>query len=123
VGLDRVARRLENTPGRRGRTMADETVVVVLSEMGRTPYLNGIGGKDHWPYTAAMLWGPGVRGGVRVGGYDDFLSGQPVDPVTGEVRPDGAVLTPNHLGATLLTLGALDPTPWVEEPPLSAVLT
>jgi uncharacterized protein (DUF1501 family) len=123
VGLDRVARRLESTPGRRRRTMAEETVVVVLSEMGRTPYLNGIGGKDHWPYTAAMLWGPGVRGGVRLGGYDDFLSGQPLDLVSGEVRPDGTVLTPAHLGATLLTLGAVDPAAWIEAAPVSAILT
>jgi uncharacterized protein (DUF1501 family) len=122
IGLLRLMERLTLTPGRTAATMAEETVVVVMSEMGRTPYFNVSGGKDHWPYTATMLLGPGVRGGIRVGGYDDFLSGRPVDLASGEVTDAGTVVTPRHLGATLLTLGGLDPGAWVAEPPIGAVL-
>ena len=40
-----------------------------------------------------------------IGGYDDRLNGIPIDPATGAPDPDGELLTPAHLGATLLTLG------------------
>ena len=40
----------------------DETTFVVMSEMGRTPALNGNEGKDHWPYTSALVMGPGLQG-------------------------------------------------------------
>lgn len=122
TGLGRLMARLDRTPGRRGATMADETVVVVQSELGRTPYLNSSLGKDHWPYTAAMLLGPGLRGGVRIGGYDETLSGLPVDLASGVVTPSGAVLTSEHLGATLLAMAGLDPAAWVESPVLGALM-
>jgi uncharacterized protein (DUF1501 family) len=122
AGLSHLLDRLETTPGRTATTLGEETVVVVLSEMGRTPYLNETGGTDHWPYTAAMLFGPGVRGGVRLGGYDDFLLGQPMDLATGEVRSGGTVLTPGNLGATLLTLGGVDPGLWVPDGVVGALL-
>jgi len=114
AGLNRLMARLDATPGRRAATLAEETVVVVQSELGRTPYLNASLGKDHWPYTAAMLLGPGVRGGVRIGGYDDTLSGLPVDLASGETTTSGTVVTSEHLGATVLALAGLDPAAWVE---------
>lgn len=89
---------LEATPGTDGGSMLDETVVVVLSEMGRTPFENVTFGKDHWPYTPVILIGAGVEGGQRVGGYDEHFNGQPVD---------GVVVTPRELGATLLELGGV----------------
>lgn len=121
-GLLHLLDRLKTTRGPGGSLLADDTVVVVYSEMGRTPYFNDAGGTDHWPYTAAMLFGPGVRGGVSVGGYDDFLLGQPVDLTSGAVRADGTTLTAGHLGATVLALGGVDPAAWVEESPIQAVL-
>ena len=45
---------LDASPGVYAPTLAEETVVVVLSEMGRTPGINGTDGKDHWPWTSAM---------------------------------------------------------------------
>ncbi|HMJ16643.1 MAG TPA: DUF1501 domain-containing protein, partial [Polyangiaceae bacterium] len=44
------------------KALLSRTVVVVLSEMGRTPKLNAGGGKDHWPVTSALVFGAGVRG-------------------------------------------------------------
>jgi uncharacterized protein (DUF1501 family) len=121
-GLLHLLGRLQSTAGPGGAPLADDTVVVVYSEMGRTPYVNDSGGTDHWPYTAAMLFGPGVRGGVSVGGYDDFLLGQPVDLASGAVTPGGTALTAGHLGATVLALGGVDPAAWVAESPIAAVL-
>lgn len=122
TSLSRLLRKLASVPGRTTPTLAGETVVVVQSEMGRTPYLNQSGGKDHWPYTAAMVISDRIRGGQRLGGYDDMLSGRPMDLRTGEPTELGTVVTPEHLGATLLTLAGLDPGAWVESPPIGALL-
>ena len=85
----------------------DETVVVVLSEMGRTPHLNAGRGKDHWSHTSVMLCGGGVSGGRVIGGYSDVYTGQPVDPATGAVTDSGIQLSPETLGASLLHLGGV----------------
>jgi hypothetical protein len=53
------------------RGLLDDTVVCVLSEMGRTPKLNGRGGRDH--HTEAwtnFLVGGNIRGGQVIGSTD-----------------------------------------------------
>ena len=82
--------------------------MVVLSEMGRTPFLNGSEGKDHWTFTSAMLVGAGVAGGRSIGGYDERLFGRPVDLASGELDASGTSLRSAHLGATLLALGGVE---------------
>jgi uncharacterized protein (DUF1501 family) len=53
------------------RGLLDETLVVVMSEMGRTPRVNPNGGRDHWTFCyAALLAGAGVRGGSVYGASD-----------------------------------------------------
>jgi hypothetical protein len=104
---------LASTSAPTGGALLDETTVVVLSEMGRTPARNSAGGKDHWPYTSAMFVGAGVRPGV-VGSYDDRLAGAAVDLEDGTARDDGTVLGPGNIGATILALADVDPGPWVE---------
>jgi hypothetical protein len=53
------------------RGLLDETLVVVLSEMGRTPKINGNAGRDHWTFCYAMLFaGAGIRGGTVYGASD-----------------------------------------------------
>src|SRR5262249_1158260 len=43
------------------RGLLDETLVVVMSEMGRTPRINGNAGRDHWTYGYGMgVAGPGI---------------------------------------------------------------
>jgi uncharacterized protein (DUF1501 family) len=98
-------RRSSPTAGR----LSDEVVVVVYSEMGRGPLLNGTGGKDHFPFTSAMLLGPGIRGGQAVGAFGDAAYGLPIDFATGEPAESGAVPHTRDLGATLLALADVDP--------------
>ncbi len=44
------------------------TLVVCVGEFGRTPKINPLGGRDHWPKTwTAMLAGGGIQGGQAVG--------------------------------------------------------
>src|SRR5262249_38289015 len=53
------------------RGFLEETLVVVLSEMGRTPKINKDGGRDHWTYCySVLLAGAGIRGGTVYGASD-----------------------------------------------------
>ena len=59
--------------------MLDTTLVVAQGEMGRTPYLNDRGGRDHWPAVwSVLLAGGGIEGG-QVIGSSDALGGEPRD--------------------------------------------
>lgn len=100
---------LATAPGMVGETLLDETTVVVLSEMGRTPFQNGSGGKDHWPYTSALFVGAGVAGDRVVGGFDEGQYGQRVSPSSGEVDEGGTAIGNDVIGATILALCDLDP--------------
>lgn len=114
AGLGQLMAMLASTPGEEEPTLADETVVVVLSEMGRTPRLNAFAGKDHWPYTSVMVVGPGFAGDRVIGGFDTSGYGLSVDGASGEVAAEGSVLSAESLGATLLASAGLDPAEWVE---------
>ncbi len=81
------------------RGLFDETLVVWVGEFGRSPRINKLAGRDHWPqcYTA-LLAGGGVKRG-HVHGASDRLGAYPVsDPV----RPD-------DLSATMFHLLGIDP--------------
>jgi hypothetical protein len=53
------------------RGLLDETLVVTMGEMGRTPQINGNGGRDHWTFCySVLLAGAGVRGGSIYGASD-----------------------------------------------------
>jgi hypothetical protein len=64
------------------RGLLDETLVVVMSEMGRTPKINGNAGRDHWTYCYSMFFaGAGIRGGTVYGSSDAqaaFVKDKPV---------------------------------------------
>ena len=66
------------------RGLLDETLVVVMSEMGRTPRINGNAGRDHWTYCYGMWFaGAGIRGGTVVGESDSqaaYVKDRPVSP-------------------------------------------
>ncbi len=110
---------LDGRTGAAGTPLADEVVIVVFSEMGRTPQLNGGNGRDHWTFTSAMVIGAGVKGGQVVGGFDDSGYGAATDFATGEVLAEGTGVSAANFGATLLALGDVDPG---ETPPLTAVI-
>ncbi|MEQ1504395.1 MAG: DUF1501 domain-containing protein, partial [Myxococcota bacterium] len=113
AGLLDLQLRLATTTGPSGRPLADDVTVVVLSEMGRTPQLNGGNGKDHWPYTGAVLFGAGIRGDRQIGDMNENFQGLEVDLASGELAAGGVVPTASHLGATLLATADVDPAEWV----------
>lgn len=121
-GLTTLMEILQRTPGETEPTLLDETCVVVMSEMGRTPALNTFAGKDHWPYTSAMLLGAGFQGGRAIGGFDSDYYGQNIDPASGETGGD-QIFSAEALGATLLAMADIDPGPYVSGVlPISGVL-
>lgn len=81
------------------RGLLDSTLVVAFSEFGRTPKINGSGGRDHWPdcYTA-LLAGGGVTGGAVHGASDRIGAYPALDPAT-----------PADLAATIFWRFGIDP--------------
>ncbi len=83
------------------RGLLDETLVVLVSEHGRTPKLNKAqgGGRDHWSRAySTLLAGGGIARG-NVVGQTDAIAGDVVD------RP----ISPKSLLATMYHLLGIDP--------------
>jgi hypothetical protein len=61
------------------RGLLEETLVVMMGEMGRTPKINAQAGRDHWSMAQSVLFaGGGVKGGQVIGATDATAS----EPVT-----------------------------------------
>jgi uncharacterized protein (DUF1501 family) len=93
------------------RGLLDDTVVLVFSEMGRTPKLNPALGKDHWPVTSCLALGGGIAGGRVLGATDGALSAESVDFATGAPSPSGKQLQSSNLIAGILARVGVDPAP------------
>jgi uncharacterized protein (DUF1501 family) len=88
--------------------LLDETLVVVMSDFGRTPKFNSNGGRDHWTYCYSILFsGAGIKGGTVYGASDEHAAYPKESPVsTGDIcatiytllgiNPEMRV--PDHLG-------------------------
>jgi len=94
-------------------SMLDDTLVVVISEMTRTPTRNSKGGKDHWPHTSAMLIGGGTAGGQVLGHTDAWLQALPVDLDSGLPDAGGDKLTYASFAAGVLERLDVDPGDWL----------
>ena len=89
--LDRAYSALLEDLARRG--MLDETLVVCMSEFGRTPKLDNAGGRNHWGSVFSVaLAGGGIKGGQAYGS-SDRIGGQPRE---GRVRPEDLSATLFH---------------------------
>jgi hypothetical protein len=93
--------------------LLEDTVVLVLSDMNRTPRRNADDGKDHWPVTSALVLGAGVAGGRVLGATDARSDAMPVDLTSGLPDPAGVVPRYDHLAAGVLRLVGVDPEPWL----------
>jgi hypothetical protein len=79
--FDRAVGALLDDLSQRGRL--EETLVVMLTDFGRTPRINGGAGRDHYPNAYSIfLAGGGIRGG-QVYGSSDRLGAEPRDHPTG----------------------------------------
>jgi len=67
----------------KNRGLLDETLVVVMSEMGRTPKVNPRGGRDHWTHAySVMMAGAGIKGGTVYGATDSQAAYVKDNPVS-----------------------------------------
>ncbi len=86
--------------------LIDETLVVVMGEFGRTPKINSLGGRDHWPRAySVLLAGAGIRQGTVHGSSDRVGETADTDPVS-----------PADLVATLYHLVGIDPYERIDTP-------
>jgi hypothetical protein len=98
----------------------DRLVVVMQSEMGRTPNYNKGDGKDHWSIGSIMFLGPGITGNRVIGKTDDGQFLIPVDPATLVLEPDedkGVRVRPEHLHFALRELAGISGHPFCEKFP------
>jgi hypothetical protein len=88
----------------RGRL--DDTIVAVLSEFGRSPRINHVGGRDHWGSVFSVaLAGGGIRGG-QVIGASDAVGGLPRE----------GIVTPEDITATLFRQLGYEPHTEIHDP-------
>ena len=81
------------------RGLFDSTLVVVMGEMGRSPRVNSLAGRDHWPQCGfSFLAGGGVREGYVHGASDKQAAWPSRDPVS-----------PGDIVATIYRLLGIDP--------------
>ena len=81
------------------RGLLDDTLVVWMGDMGRTPRINKAAGRDHWSfcYTLVMAGG-GVRGGQVYGSSD-----------RGAAYPSSNPVSPADIAATMYYCLGIDP--------------
>jgi hypothetical protein len=83
----------------RASGLLDETLVVWMSEMGRTPRINKDAGRDHWSFCySVLLAGAGIRGGQVYGSSDRSGAYPSTNPVS-----------PADLAATIFHCLGIDP--------------
>ena len=89
-----------------GRGTLKDTVILCVGEFGRTPQVNALGGRDHWPHNfTAALAGGGIKGGTVVGESDPAGGKEPKDK-----RPAA------DLHATVLKAVGIDPAETLRSP-------
>lgn len=82
--------------------LRDQLVVIVQSEMGRTPTYNNGNGKDHWSIGSIMFLGKGIKGNRVIGATDEKQFGVNLDPKTLACdKEKGIRVRPEHLHEAL----------------------
>jgi uncharacterized protein (DUF1501 family) len=76
------------------RSLLNETLVIFFNEFGRTPKINAVGGRDHWPQCySILLAGGGLKGGQDYGASDKIGAYPAADPIS----PQDLLATIYHL--------------------------
>jgi uncharacterized protein (DUF1501 family) len=80
----------------------EQLVVVLQSEMGRTPTYNSGNGKDHWSIGSVMFLGKGIKGDRVVGATDEKQFAVPLDPAKLALdKAKGIRVRPEHVHEAL----------------------
>jgi len=80
----------------------DKLVIVIQSEMGRTPNYNKGNGKDHWSVGSIMFMGTGIKGNRVIGATNDQQFLVPVNPRSLSADNEhGVRVRPEHIHTAL----------------------
>jgi uncharacterized protein (DUF1501 family) len=97
----------------------EQLVVIVQSEMGRTPTYNAGNGKDHWSIGSALFLGKGIKGNRVIGATDEKQFAIPVDPKSLKLNKDkGVRVRPEHVHQALRELAGIADHPLSKKFPL-----
>jgi hypothetical protein len=89
-------------------SIREKLVVVIQSEMGRTPTYNSGNGKDHWSINSIMFLGAGIAGNRVLGATDDKQHPVTIDPRTMMIDTAQGVRTrPEHVHQALRELAGI----------------
>ena len=112
-GIDYLMKRAEELKIR------DKLVVVIQSEMGRTPHYNKGEGKDHWSIGSIMFMGKGIHGNRVVGATDERQFLVPIDPKSLSIdEKKGIRMRPEHIHRALRELAGIENHPFSKKFPL-----
>ena len=112
-GVDYLMKRAEELKIR------DKLVVVIQSEMGRTPHYNKGQGKDHWSIGSIMFMGKGIRGNRVIGATDERQFLIPIDNKTLAMDEENGMRTrPEHIHRALRELAEIEDHPFSKKFPL-----
>lgn len=97
----------------------DQLVVVIQSEMGRTPNYNAGNGKDHWSIGSVMFLGRGIKGNRVIGVTDDKQFAVPLDPAKLTLEKEkGIRVRPEHIHESLREFASIAEHPLSKKFPL-----
>lgn len=97
----------------------EQLVVVIQSEMGRTPDYNTGNGKDHWSIGSVMFLGRGIKGNRVLGATDDKQFAVPFDPQALKLdKAKGIRVRPEHVHEALREMAGIADHPASKKFPL-----
>jgi hypothetical protein len=97
----------------------EKLVVVVQSEMGRTPTYNNGNGKDHWSIGSIMFLGAGIRGNRVIGATDEKQFHVPLNSQTLACDKDNGIrVRPEHIHEALREFAGIVDHPFSKKFPL-----
>lgn len=97
----------------------ERLVVVIQSEMGRTPSYNKGNGKDHWSIGSIMFMGQGIRGNRVIGATDAGQFLKPVNPESLTLDESAGIrIRPEHIHQSLREHAGIEQHQFNEQFPL-----
>lgn len=97
----------------------EQLVVIIQSEMGRTPKYNNGNGKDHWSIGSIMFLGRGIQGNRVLGATDEKQFQVPLNPQTLACDPEkGVRIRPEHIHTALRAFAGVADHPFAKKFPL-----
>ena len=103
AGIDYLMRKAEELKIR------EKLVVIIQSEMGRTPNYNNGNGKDHWSIGSIMFMGKGIAGNRVLGATDEEQRLIPINAQTLAIdKKQGIRVRPEHIHQALRDFAGIE---------------